>query len=443
MNENPILTTDQGELLGVDEGVLAFYDIPYAEDMGRFQKAVPADSWEGIRDGRVPGPVFPQNKGRLSFVMGNKLGEKNQSEDAFTVNVWTPTTEGKRPVLFWLHGGGFMTGGGCLPWHNGSELSKRGDIVVVTVNYRLGVLGNLCLPGTADENIAVEDVRLALEWTKENIASFGGDPENITVAGQSCGAWYAVALMGDPRTCDLFHKVSLYSYPGGIMPRTEKESKKLTKLFLKKLDLKRGESVETVDISRILAAQAEVGKKYPVVSFIPTQGDSMPEDLISAALEHASDDTVLRAHVLEDEMTAFMATRRKAMSVAPHRLLDKILENMFGRKLAQSVTDYCKETGNKDTYRSAVTVATRDMFTNGSEEIVERFREAGMDAAIEYPPIASKDDTLRGCHCMDLPYIFGNWEDWKDAPMLKGTTYEEFKELSDPYREEVLELVKR
>ena len=173
-------------------------DVPYASDAGRFKIAQPARPWEGTRDATKPGPVFPQTAGRLSFVMGNTAEEKNQSEGAFSVNIWTPDTEGRCPVLFWMHGGAFMTGGGAIPWYSGEALARDKGIVVVNVSYRLGVLGNLYLPEIADVNLSVHDVNQALVWVHENIRYFGGDPDNITIAGQSAGAWYAVVMMGDP-----------------------------------------------------------------------------------------------------------------------------------------------------------------------------------------------------------------------------------------------------
>ena len=174
----------QGKIAGLDlEGCKQFLDVPYASDSGRFKRAQRAPQWEGIRDAAKPGPVFPQAAGRLSFVMGNTEEEKNQSEGAFSVNIWTPDTEGAYPVLFWMHGGAFMTGGGAIPWYSDEAFAREMGIVVVNVSYRLGVLGNLYLPGVADTNLSVHDVNQALIWVHDNIRYFGGDPDNITIAG--------------------------------------------------------------------------------------------------------------------------------------------------------------------------------------------------------------------------------------------------------------------
>lgn len=118
-------------------------------------------------------------------MIGTTPEEANQSEDAFRLNIWTSDTKGKLPVLFWIHGGGFMTGGGALRWYHGNQLAASGRIVVVTVNYRLGSLGNLYLPGVSEGNLALQDLLAALHWVQDNIAAFGGDPNSITIAEQS------------------------------------------------------------------------------------------------------------------------------------------------------------------------------------------------------------------------------------------------------------------
>ena len=131
--------------------------------------------------------------------------------DCLTLNVWTPAADdGRRPVLFWVHGGAFVTGAGTVPWYDGGNLTRR-DIVVVTTNYRLGALGFLELGGIdasyADSgDCGLMDQIAALEWVRDNIAAFGGDPDNVTLAGESAGAYSVGALLGSPAAQGLFHK---------------------------------------------------------------------------------------------------------------------------------------------------------------------------------------------------------------------------------------------
>lgn len=227
----PIVICEQGKLVGTQEKqALAFYNVPYGADKGRFMPVGEPVTWSGTREATTPGPVFPQLPSRLSTVLGTKKEELNQKEDAFSLNIWTKDTNKKRPVLFWIHGGGWLTGGGSLPWYNGSDLvtNEDGDVVVVTVNYRLGALGNLFLPGISEGNLALKDLIAALHWVKKNIEAFGGDPDLITVAGQSAGAWYSVALMACEEVQCMFNRTALFSFPACTKALNESASLELS-----------------------------------------------------------------------------------------------------------------------------------------------------------------------------------------------------------------------
>ena len=148
----------------------------------RFQPPQPVPAWRGVRDATKDGPIAPQGRSRLAHVMGDF--ERPQSEDCLTLNVWTPAADAKkRPVLVWIHGGAFSSGAGSLPWYSGERLAANGDIVAVSINYRLGALGFLCLPGISDGNLGLLDQVAALRFVRDNIAAFGGDPDNVTVVG--------------------------------------------------------------------------------------------------------------------------------------------------------------------------------------------------------------------------------------------------------------------
>src|SRR6202012_5419111 len=175
-----IATCEQGALTGIAaDDAFTFFDIPYAETGGRFRDAIPPRKWEGTRDCTKRGPIFPQLPSRLDFVQGPYADGLAQSEDAFRLNIFTPSLEGRLPVLFWIHGGGFMTGGGGLKTYSGTALARSGRAIVLTVNHRLGFLGTFYLPGIADGNYSVRDLEAALFWVKRNIQNFGGDPEAI------------------------------------------------------------------------------------------------------------------------------------------------------------------------------------------------------------------------------------------------------------------------
>jgi len=204
---NPPCGPLEGLWLGGE--VAAFMGVPYAEPpVGdrRWRVARPVQGWREVRPAVKPGPYCPQ------YDMDNvgMFVEVPTSEDCLFLNVWTPAPDrGARPVLFYIHGGGFETGSGANPVYSGEELARAHDVVVVTINYRLSIFG---LPPFAvhgqeePTNLALLDQVEALRWVRENIAAFGGDPGNVTLFGLSAGGWSIVALLGMPVAQGLFHK---------------------------------------------------------------------------------------------------------------------------------------------------------------------------------------------------------------------------------------------
>lgn len=210
--------TSHGTLRGRERnGVAAFLGIPYAAPPfgpRRMRPPRPPEPWTGVRDALAYGATAPQPGYRppLSDLIPNA---RNPGEDCLNLNVWTPApgrTGGRLPVMVWIHGGAFRNGAGSLPLYDGTRLAAEGT-VCVTLNYRLGPEGFLLLPdGTA--NLGLLDVIAALEWVRENIAGFGGDPDRVTLFGESAGAMSAVTLMAMPRAQGLFHRVIAQSGAG-------------------------------------------------------------------------------------------------------------------------------------------------------------------------------------------------------------------------------------
>jgi para-nitrobenzyl esterase len=212
----PEVETSRGRVAGSEvSGIRTFQGIPFGapcDGRRRFQPPEPPEAWTHLLDATSPGPAAPQfSLPFFGFV--NASGASRMSEDCLRLNVWTPALDGaRRPVLFWIHGGGFMVGSGATPLYNGSHLARRGDVVVVSINYRLGALGYAHL-GLADlpgfercTNLGVRDQILALEWVQENIERFGGDPGQVCVFGQSAGGMSVGALLGAPRARPLFQR---------------------------------------------------------------------------------------------------------------------------------------------------------------------------------------------------------------------------------------------
>lgn len=218
---DPVVPTTGGLVRGVeDASVLVFRGVPYARagaGAERWRPPEPPTGWGSVRDAVDWGPVCPQ----AAAVPGTAFPDDptHWDEDCLTLNVWTPAADdGRRPVLVWIHGGAFTGGTGASLLYRGDRLAARGDVVVVTINYRLGAFGWLAHPALAEEhgpsgNWGLQDQLAALEWVRQCIGGFGGDPGNVTLFGESAGAMCIAALLSTPAAGVLFHRAILQSGP--------------------------------------------------------------------------------------------------------------------------------------------------------------------------------------------------------------------------------------
>lgn len=213
-SEFPEAATAAGTVRGRREGdVTVFRGIPYAQPPvgeNRFAAPLPVDRWDGVREASAFGPPPPQEAMGLETPGNPAIGD-----DWLTVNVWTPDADpaARRPVMVWIYGGAYKLGSADDPAYDAGRLSREGEVVVVTLNYRVGVEGFLRIEG-APANRGLLDQVAALEWVRENIAAFGGDPDRVTVFGESAGAGSIAALMAMPRARGLFHRAIAQSVPG-------------------------------------------------------------------------------------------------------------------------------------------------------------------------------------------------------------------------------------
>jgi para-nitrobenzyl esterase len=266
-----IVNTKYGKIQGYTEnGLKIFKGIPYAEapirDL-RFSPPVAKKPWDGILNTMEFGPCAYQGdalettdkipiyiEGKLYHIQLEKLGP--ESEDCLNLNIWTPTTDNKkRPVMFWIHGGAFKTGTANTNLSDGSKLAQYGDVVVVSINYRLGALGYLYIPGVT-ANAGQLDQILALEWVHDNIHLFGGDPNNVTLFGESAGGYAVVTLCAMPAAKGLFQKVIVQSSPL-VDPNADE---KPTKTLMHKLGIKDIDTLREVSAQEIIKSQVEISK---------------------------------------------------------------------------------------------------------------------------------------------------------------------------------------
>ncbi|MBL9013958.1 MAG: carboxylesterase/lipase family protein [Myxococcales bacterium] len=264
-----VVETSSGKLRGLlKDGVRVWRGIPYAAVPERFRAPVSTDPWRGERDATQWGPVAIQSRDpRIAMMSG--VGEKMpMAEDCLTANVFAPEGADRAPVLVWIHGGAFVMGSGSTPLYDGRTFASRHGLVVVTFNYRLGLLGFL------GGNWALLDQVALLEWVRDNIAAFGGDPANVTIVGESAGASSVAALLVMPRARGLFVRAVLQSCAIGAMVPTRDDNAAMAA----ELGLAAEASIEA-----ILAAQAGLAAKRGLAAFAPfVDGDVVPEGPIAA-----------------------------------------------------------------------------------------------------------------------------------------------------------------
>lgn len=271
--------TTAGHLRGVDiDGVATFLGVPYGDrvdDEWRFRPPRPHPGWSGVRDALTFGAAAPQTDPRVDAEpiyhrvlrllypgVPTPLEGRAWGENCLFLNVWASSLEGPpKPVMVWLHGGAFIHGTGAEGWFQGDRLAAAGDVVVVTLNHRLGLLGFLPpAPELGEESrlsglAGILDIVEALRWVRVNIAAFGGDPENVTVFGQSGGGAKASTLMAMPGAGGLFHKAIVQS-GAGLRAVTPEDADRTLARVVADLDLSDARELRSIPAERLVAVQA-------------------------------------------------------------------------------------------------------------------------------------------------------------------------------------------
>jgi para-nitrobenzyl esterase len=422
--KHPIARTSCGVLQGVHEdGVQVFRNVPYAAPpVGplRFARPAPVTPWQGERDASRNGPVPPQPVSRLRAAMGDFSAE--QGEDCLSLTITTPAADGqRRPVLIWLHGGAFWTGAGSLDWYGGASLARHGDIVVVGVNYRLGALGFMHLPGVAEPNLGLHDQFAALQWVRAEIEAFGGDPDNITVAGQSAGGLSVLAMLGHPESRKLIRRAVVQSAPFGRLLKSRAQAQAIGQAVQDKLGITDPAQWLTVSAQSINEAQLAVARSLAdfantTPTFIPViDHELVGEDVVGAALAGATDCDLMIGYT-RDEMAAFFAPDAQIHAASPAQVR-AVFARVFGPAADDAMAEYRLRARQDDNASLLGALLGDASFAGGVHEFAERLAALGRSAWVYRFDWAAPGNHFAACHCGELPFMFDTLAAWQ-APML-------------------------
>lgn len=406
--------------------VRGLYGLRYARlsDPGNPRSAAVAATAAGLARDLAAVPVFPQLPSRLERVMGPGIRDNPQSDDAFFLNIWSRAGARGLPVLVFLHGGAWVSGGGAARWYRGARLASEG-MVVVTLNYRLRPAGHM-EDGQGEAHRPLGDILTALACVRDHIADHGGDPGRVTLAGQSAGAWYAWALSMLPAARGLFTRSALLS-PPEITPWTAAGRQAFTSAAETLADRYRigGESAETA----LLRAGAETLAARPVLPgaipamYLPVW--PRPHPVADGALHVAA----LYIRVTEHEMSVFLPS-----DIAPQ------LPQLPTRLPAVPVPAI--PPGWSAARAEAIARSSQSVFGAMATAIADAAARQGLQVSRRRFAALSGLADLGAAHCFDLPFQFGNRDDWRDAPMLTGWSGPDFQRLSNLVIDDLAAFVK-
>lgn len=399
---DPIVTTTSGKVRGQREGqCFAFRGIPYAEaPVGphRFMAPLPVPQWDGIRDAIHQGPTAPQ----LESAVPPLIPDPHVTGDAYlNLNLFTPGLgSAGLPVLVFVHGGGYTAGSNSSPWFHGGSFARDG-VLVVNINYRLGIEGFLAIEG-APANRAVLDWVAALEWVRDNITAFGGDPARVTICGQSAGGAAVTALLAVPAARGLFRRGIAMSGVATMTPplRAAEVSAKVASLLGVPANV---QALSGVPVETLLAAQATVAGNIPLV-FRPVPGDGVVDSMTLGDVRSGQGrDVELMVGATREEVTPMM-------SLAP---------GMDEGVAAQRIARLGLSEDGLRRYRERMPAAppwellgqamTNRTFRVPASRLADARAEAGAKTfAYEFCWPSGEGRTTRPHHCLDLPFVFDN-----------------------------------
>ena len=428
-----VVTTRQGKVEGsVEHGIHVFRGIPYARpplEQRRWRAPEPMPAWTGTRPATAFGHPAPQNNPSTRFVAALIGSGAEHSEDCLYLNVWTPKPDnGRRPVMVWIHGGAFVIGTGSTGLYNGGRLARRGNLVVVTINYRLGALGFLNLHALDDRleaNFGLRDQIAALEWVRDNVEQFGGDPDNVTVFGESAGGMSVATLLGTPAADGLFHRAVAQSGAAHNVSETAVAARVGEELCRQiGLDKPNVERLRKLPLGEVLVAQARASLKLGLpIGLLPWQpsidGDVLPRQPLDAIEAGAARHVRLIVGTNVDEWRLFMFADPKGRRLDEdglRRRLGRFLpaEHSAERNWIDAVLGaYAGPDGRWTPTERWIAFQSDRVFHNPADTLAQAHAAAG-GATYRYlftwtPPLVGP--WLGAFHGLEIPFVFGTVRD--------------------------------
>ena len=430
-----------GELIGRDEdGLSVFRGVPYAQPpVGELRFAPPqaVEPWSGKRDAFEFGPISVQ---ALNPHMQQTLamGPEPVSEDCLTLNVWTPGhDDGRRPVLFFIHGGGLTLGAGSQPVYDGASLARRGDVVVVTMNYRLGILGFLYLAdiaggGEACSNFGLADQVAALRWVRDEIASFGGDPDNVTIFGESAGGWAVAALLGAPAASGLFHRaVAMSGAAQGVIGVGQAQGAvgeigrelgvvEASMVALRAEPAKRFLAAQQAldqRLREVRGAAATGGGSVLAFSLRPVVGGNLlPQHPLEAVLAGSAAGIPVMAGTTGEEKRSQLARNPGLREMTEEQAIAAIARQgqaladpaQWARMTFGTIREALEARGASATPAEVAVTAETEGFRLAADRLLEAHAAHGPAFAYRFDWQSPRDGGMWGaCHALDVPFVFG------------------------------------
>ena len=454
--KDAIVKTESGLVAGyIEDGIYIYKGIPYAE-AERFMPPTKAKRWEGIRSSRAYGPTCPQKK-RMGWMIDEMAFESRwddgyPGEDCLRANIWTKgINDGKkRPVMVWLHGGGYSAGSGQeLPAYDGTNLCEKGDVVIVSLNHRLNVLGFLDLSAFGEEyaqsgNVGLLDLIAALQWVKDNIANFGGDPSNVTIFGQSGGGGKVTALLSSQRAKGLFDRAIIES--GSLSQMMEqKYSRRIGMTVMEELGLKASqiEQLKEIPYEKLLAAgenavakvKAEVtteGTMSLLFGWCPTVDGNVltSQPTTPQAYESSKNIPVIIGTTLHEFMGS---SRNPALKNVTMETAKTELTKKYGNKTDEFIKAFDKAYPH---YKPVDLFDVDMMFRPQAVQQATLKSNSGSAPVYMYlftweSPIL--DGAFRSSHCMELPFVFDNIYNSRTMTGKDKSTYELADKMSSAW----------